>query len=240
MTKHPVTMPASLADREALNGSRWFCSLPAGMQDYLLTTAEPMELQNGALLFARGDAFDGIYAVTRGALRITGSNEEGKEALLVLAEAPGWLGEISLIDGLPRTHDALAEGPTRLLRISPAALQAMLEAHPDWWQWFALLVAGKMRFAFLGLEDAALMPAARRVVRRLILMAEGYGDRTDNPRQVLPLAQEQLAAMLALSRQTINPILKQLEGRGLIRLTYRELEILDLERLRQEDSPAAH
>jgi CRP/FNR family cyclic AMP-dependent transcriptional regulator len=50
---------------------------------------------------------------------------------------------------------------------------------------------------------------------------------------VLHLAQEQLALMLSLSRQTTNQILKELQALGVVQLTYGEIEILDFERLRQ-------
>ncbi|MNY81824.1 hypothetical protein D3C86_2235990 [compost metagenome] len=45
------------------------------------------------------------------------------------------------------------------------------------------------------------------------------------------MAQEQLAMMLSLSRQTTNQILKDLEAQGALRLTYGEIEILDLDLL---------
>lgn len=50
---------------------------------------------------------------------------------------------------------------------------------------------------------------------------------------MLHLAQEQLALMLSLSRQTTNQILKELQAQGVVQLTYGEIEILDFERLRQ-------
>ena len=81
------------------------------------------------------------------------------------------------------------------------------------------------------LEEMSLLPAAPRLARRLLMMAEGYGET--GPRRVLHLAQEQLALMLGLSRQTTNQILKDLEARGALRLTYGEIEITDLRTLRQ-------
>ena len=63
------------------------------------------------------------------------------------------------------------------------------------------------------------------------MMAETSGG--GEPRRVIHLAQEQLALMLAISRQTTNQILKELESQGILRLTYGEIEILDLPRLRQ-------
>ncbi|MCY1522634.1 Crp-like helix-turn-helix domain protein [compost metagenome] len=62
------------------------------------------------------------------------------------------------------------------------------------------------------------------------MITEGYGGLAGR-RRVIQLAQEQLAMMLALSRQTTNQILKDLEAQGALRLTYGEIEILDLDLL---------
>ncbi|MOA68038.1 hypothetical protein D3C78_1954700 [compost metagenome] len=59
------------------------------------------------------------------------------------------------------------------------------------------------------------------------MIAEGYGGLAER-RRVIQLAQEQLAMMLAVSRQTTNQILKDLEAQGALRLNYGEIEILDL------------
>ena len=89
----------------------------------------------------------------------------------------------------------------------------------------------KLRLAFIALEDMSLLPAAPRLARRLLLIAENYGE--SEPRRVLQLAQEQLALMLSLSRQTTNQILKELQAQGVVQLTYGEIEILDFAHLRR-------
>jgi CRP/FNR family cyclic AMP-dependent transcriptional regulator len=228
------------AHREAIAAGRWFGGLPAALQDALLEGAVLHPLDTGQRLFARGDIFDGIYSVVRGALRTVGVNENGKEAMLAILEPCSWFGEIALFDGLARTHDVIADQPSLVLRVPKAVLEAMLAANPGWWYWFGLLQSQKMRFAFMALEEAALLPAPIRVARRLVFMAEGYGEWQDRSRRVLPLPQDQLASMLSLSRQTINQVLRQLEGQGLVKLSYRELEILDLEGLRRAGNPVAN
>ena len=47
------------------------------------------------------------------------------------------------------------------------------------------------------------------------------------------LGLDPLALMLAISRQTTNQILKELQAQGIVQLTYGEIEILDLQRLQQ-------
>ncbi|WAJ37981.1 Crp/Fnr family transcriptional regulator [Pseudomonas sp. GOM7] len=209
----------------------WFAALPQTLRDDLLAMAQVQHLDAGQRLFRRGDRPGGLYAVVEGAVRIGAVSESGKEALLTLVEPPYWFGEISLFDGLPRTHDAFAESTSTLLLLPQGELLALLERQPQHWRDFALLMSHKLRLAFLILEDMSLLPAAPRLARRLLLMAENYGE--GEPRRLLHLAQEQLALMLSLSRQTTNQILKELEAQGIVRLTYGEIEILDLQRLRQ-------
>lgn len=217
--------------RACLQGGHWFSTLPAALQDALLATAQVQRLDAGQRLFRRGDPPSGLYAVVEGAMRIGAVSAQGKEALLTLIEAPYWFGEVSLFDGQPRTHDAFAEGASTLLLVPQAALLALLERQPQYWRDFALLMSQKLRLAFIALEQMSLLPAAPRLARRLLMIAENYGE--GEPRRVIHLAQEQLALMLAISRQTTNQILKELQARGIVRLSYGEIEILDLPRLRQ-------
>lgn len=219
--------------RQALASGRWFGHLPEGLQVGLLADAQVLSLQAGERLFARGDSYDGIYCVVKGVFRTVGFSTGGKEALLTLIEPYSWFGEVALFDDLERTHDVVADHQGEVLRVPAPALTALLAAHPEYWYWFGLLLSQKMRFAFIALEQAALLPAPQRVAQRLVLMAEGYGEWSDRSRRVLPLPQEQLASMLSVSRQTINHVLRQFEDQNLIRLHYRELEIVDLEGLRR-------
>jgi CRP-like cAMP-binding protein len=223
------------AYRTCLQGGHWFSALPAALQDALLAAARVQRLDAGQRLFRRGDPPSGLYAVVEGAMRIGAVSEQGKEALLTLVEPPYWFGEISLFDGQPRTHDAFAEGACTLLLVPQAALLALLERQPQYWRDFALLMSQKLRLAFIALEQMSLLPAAPRLARRLLMIAESYGE--GEPRRVIHLAQEQLALMLAISRQTTNQILKELQAQGIVRLSYGEIEILDFARLRQASSP---
>ncbi|MBT8769337.1 Crp/Fnr family transcriptional regulator [Metapseudomonas boanensis] len=217
--------------RTQLLAGHWFSNLPCNLQDELLALAQLRPLAPGQRLFRRGDPPCGLYAVLDGTVRVGGTSESGKEALLMMMETPSWFGEISLFDGLPRTHDAFAETATTLLNVPQAALLALLQREPRYWRDFALLMSQKLRLAFIALEEMSLLPASQRLARRLLMIAEGYGETAER-RRVIQLAQEQLALMLAVSRQTTNQILKELEAQGVLRLTYGEIEILDLERLR--------
>lgn len=219
--------------RQLLETGRWFKKLPVELKDALLSAARLQRLGRGERLFSRGDPPSGLYAVLEGAIAVSGLGDSGKEALLVITEPPSWFGEIAVFDELQRTHDAAADGAALVLHIAQADLLSLLEAEPSWWRELARLMASKLRLTFLAMEEAALLPAARRLARRLVMIAERYGEWRDMSSRVIDVRQEQLAMMLSISRQTANQVLKELEADGLIALSYGAVEILDLDGLRE-------
>ncbi|MGB8415538.1 Crp/Fnr family transcriptional regulator [Paraburkholderia sp.] len=226
-------MTASFSSNELgrlLERSAWFRSAPVAMQAQLIKAGRVERLAAGQRLFTRGDSDDGLYCALDGLVRIGAASSAGKEALLAVIEPVNWFGEIALFDNRPRTHDAYAERDSELFHVPRAALAALLERTPEYWHAFGLLLTQKLRLAFDAIEEAALLPAAPRVARRLLLMAGGYGE-PGTLRRVLRVPQEDLAMMLALSRQTINQVLKQFEAQGALKLGYAEIEIADVQML---------
>jgi CRP/FNR family cyclic AMP-dependent transcriptional regulator len=220
--------------RERLRAGRWFRGLPEGLQDRLIGAGRVRTYGPEERIFSRGDPPSGLYAAIDGGVRIAATADGGKEALLTLVEPPAWFGEIAVFDGLERTHDAIAEGETTVLQVPAAALAKILEDEPRYWRDVALLMSHKLRLLFTVVEEAAVLPIAVRLARRLLSMAEGYGEWHDRKSRVVAVRQDQLAAMLATSRQTANQVLKRLETRGIVRLTYGQIEILEHGELRRE------
>jgi CRP/FNR family cyclic AMP-dependent transcriptional regulator len=216
---HPQADAASY--RERLHASSWFGTLDAPLQDALIGIAAVRRLSAGDVLFRRGDPPDGLYCVVEGTICIGATSAEGREALLAVLEPVNWFGEIGVFDRQPRTHDARADASTTLLHMPQAALIALLDSNPALLHAFALLLTHKLR-----------LPASVRVARRLLLMADGYGDLRLGTRRVLRVPQEQLAQLLALSRQTVNQVLKDLQARGILKVAYGEIELLDFAGLR--------
>jgi CRP/FNR family transcriptional regulator, cyclic AMP receptor protein len=218
--------------RDLFRTGRWFSGLPEPFADGLLAAGQLRTLAAGEVLFSRGDQPSGLFGLVDGAVRVSGMSESGKEALLTLLEPPGWFGEISVFDGQPRTHDAIADGESRVVQVPQGDILRMLDTDPRWWRDLALLATSKLRLAFIAMEDMVLLPIAQRLARRLSLMAEGYGERRTTSNTV-EVSQDQLAMMVSTSRQTANQVLKDFEQKGLIRLAYGSIEILDFVGLRR-------
>lgn len=220
-----------------LQSGLWYAGLPADFAQALLHMAKVRTLQTGEALFLRDGPPCGLYAVVSGAIRISGQSGRGddaREALLVVLPPPQWFGEITVFDGATRTHHAHAAEPTTLLQVPQAELLAWLNEHPQHWRNLAVLMADKLRLAFLTMEEQTVLSAPLRLARRLVGMAEGYGVQTGRggTRRVLAVTQQELALMIGVSRQTTNQILKELEAQGIVAVQRGGVEILDLPELR--------
>lgn len=223
------TWPEALAAwREVLLADTWFAGVPLPLRTALLRLGRVQALGPGQALFGRGQVAEGLCCVLEGALRVGAVQADGSESVLAFVEPGQWFGEISLIDGQPRTHDAVADGPTTVLQVPQPALLTWLAEHPAHWQAIAQLACAKLRMLFGVIEDIAHLPLEGRLAKRLWLVAHGYGGRSGAPRWVLNLPQEQLALMLGVSRQSANKALRALEARGLIALRYGGIELRDL------------
>ena len=222
---------SSTAHVARLRQGRWFSDLDDSFQHALLAAARVRPLVDDERLFARGDAPDGLYAIIDGAVRVTAVNEAGKELLLTRVEAPGWFGEIAVFDRHPRTHDCIADGDAVVLHIPLPALDGLLAAEPLRWRDLGLLVAAKLRLTFEILEDSAHLPLSLRLGRRLLVLAGGHGEWRDQHKRVVDVTQEQLASMLSASRQSVNQALKDLEQRGIVKVSYGHIELLDSDAL---------
>jgi CRP-like cAMP-binding protein len=210
----------------------WFGQISQPFQDILLANALVLKLPRGHRIFSRGDPPEGLYVVVDGAVRILGTTADGKETILLIAEPPTWFGTVSALDGLPRTHDAVTNVSSTLLNLPQGSFQTILKKEPALYKELGLLLAYQLRLAFLHAEEQAHDSVAARLARRLILISNSYGQWTDRRRIAVSLKQEELAFMLATSRQTINHLLKEMEAQGLIHLAYGEISITDLPRLR--------
>lgn len=217
----------------ALQSQQWFASCPLPLQAALVARSRLRHLRAGETLFARGEVQDGLYCVVAGALRVGSINpHDGLQRLTAYAEPYQWLGEVALIDRLPRDQHAVADVPSTVLMVSRASLEDWLSEHPEHWRDLARLACSKLRLMTAWAEDGASLPFEQLLARRLLGVATHHGQNTQTVlRRHLRLPQEHLARMLGVSRQTVNKALRVLATQGVLALHYAEIEIVDLDAL---------
>ena len=206
----------------------WFAALPLGERKALVEACERQVLSAGEMLFRQGDAVragqGAFYGVLRGRIKASSLREDGKEAILAVLERGNWFGEISLIDGQPRTHDATALGEVEVLVLQRPGFDRLMR-RPAFAQAVSRMLAARVRSLYGMVEDATLRSTRARVARRLLQLARGDATQALLPRTEVPVAQEALAMMLGLSRQTLSKELQGLARGGAIALGYGRIVI---------------
>lgn len=195
--------------------------------------AQRHRYERGQIIFHQGDPGETLHVLAHGRVKVTYMGESGSQAVLAILGPGDCFGELSLLDGEPRsaTVEALEDIETvalwrkefiQVLRTNEGALDQLLK-----------LLARRLRQTSRGLADFAFLDLEGRLAKKLLELATEYGRQIDGAIEIdLRLTQEDLAAMVGSTRTSVNRAISSYENRGLIRRRGRRLLILDQERLR--------
>lgn len=205
-----------------------FLDLPAETAAQFAALAGRRTLGDGELLYARGDAAQALYGLIRGRVRLSNVAADGREVLMTFFEPGDWIGELSLFDDQPRTHNATAFGEAEVFVLPREKLLAALDREPRLYRHFAARLARQLRLAMSWIDDAVFLPLSLRLAKRLLQLARVYGKQTPQGLLLdLHLPQEDLGRMLGASRQSVSKELRQWEKKGWIALDYGRIVIRD-------------
>ena len=228
MNSPVLTMP----ERTHIEAGSWFSSLSAALRQAILSRSVVRRLSDGGLLTSRGAPADEWCGVAKGAVRVSSVSLSGKQITLTYVEPGVWFGDISLFDGLPRTHDANAHGETTLLVVRKPDFKELLSQHTELYDALLRLNCRRLRLMFDVVEDLNTRPLASRLAKQVLLLARSYGiSQGEEIRIGLALAQEDLAQLLGASRQRVNQELKGFERGGAVRIEPTRLVVLSKEKL---------
>ena len=209
----------TIDEQSNIESGPWFSRLSQPLREAILSRAVVRRLHDGAILSARGAPAEEWCGVARGAVRVSSVSLSGKQVTLTYVEPGTWFGDISLFDGMPRTHDAHAHGETTLLVVRRPDFKDLLANHVELYDALLRLNCRRLRLMFNTFEDLNTRPLASRLAKQILLLAKSYGvAQGDEIRIGLQLAQEDLAQLLGASRQRVNQELKAMEREEVIRI----------------------
>ena len=222
----------TIPERSNIDAGSWFSKLSQPLRNDILARAVVRRIPDGAMLSARGAPAEEWCGVAKGAVRVSSVSLSGKQITLTYVEPGTWFGDISLFDGMPRTHDSNAHGDTTLLVVRKADFRELLSLHTELYEALLRLNCRRLRLLFDTVEDLNTRPLASRLAKQILLLARSYGiAQGDEIRIGLQLAQEDLAQLLGASRQRVNQELKGFERDGAVRIEPTRLVVLSKEKL---------
>jgi CRP/FNR family transcriptional regulator len=187
--------------------------------DSLVREMRTTVLMKGEQLYAPGDAGDRLFIVLAGCLRAYRSDRYGRVSTLELLTAGGIVGELSLVDRLPRTAAVAALHDSELAVLDFDRLDGVLERHPRIAIELLRYFGGRLRRANEAVADMALLDVKARVAKTVLELAARFGEPGAEGIEVdHGLSQEDLARYVGASREMVNRALADLQARDVLRL----------------------
>lgn len=198
------------------------CHLFSGADDRsvaaLAAASQMVKYSAGQTMFLAGDPPDGLYVLQSGLVRVWIADAEGHELTLALMEPGDPLGEIALLDGLPRTANATALEETACLLTPRSALDAALEDNLALARHLIDLLCEHLRRNTTEMGAVAFLGLDSRLAQKLhdLALAHGEIDDAGAARFTRRFSQSDLAQMLGVTREAVNKRLGALAHDGLI------------------------
>lgn len=177
--------------------------------------AREVSLSTGDTLFDQGDESDGLYVIATGIVRIYLTADDTREATINLLEDGETIGEIALLDGLPRSAGAAALTDTKLIFIPREPFLNLLDESGTLAKQIILTLCERLRAANAQVDQAIFHDLRHRLMVLLRQLAIIHGHVEKDVAVVdLELTQGTLAQMLGASREAVNKQLRALAKEG--------------------------
>jgi CRP/FNR family cyclic AMP-dependent transcriptional regulator len=239
----PVPRPGPSDDPVASAALR-ACPLFARVSDDGLASVaaalRPRRFRRGETIFHAGDPGDALFLVIAGSVKITIPADDGSEPAILTTVGPGgFFGELSLLDGAPRSATAVALDATETHVLRRDAFEGLIDEQPALRRTLLVTLTGEIRRLTAQVEDLHFLDLPGRLARHLLrtlAIAAGRDpaaadELTGEHRLSWPYTQAELAGMIGGSRQSVNRLLADLVDEGLVRFDGDQLVIPDAGRL---------
>jgi len=203
----PVFSPANL-----------FSVFPENLSAQLFVNAKPVRLGADEVLFLAGDPGDGCYRIEQGLLKVSIIAPSGAERILAIVGPGAIVGELSVIDGRPRSASVAAVRDSELSFVSRAVFQAFADQHPQVYRHLVTLLASRLRDTDAVVAAASFLPLKGRVARALLDLAEAFGQDVGQGRILIrqKISQSDVAAMAGIARENVSRILNDWMRRKIV------------------------
>jgi CRP-like cAMP-binding protein len=195
-----------------------FSELAEHLSTELFANATPVRLGAGEVLFVAGDTANACYRVEEGLVKATLISPEGVERILSFLGPGSIVGELSIIDGLPRSASLVAVRPALLSLLSRAAFEAFASKHPEIYKDLVKLLAKRLRETDSVVAAGSFLPMRGRVACTLLELADNFGQDVGNGRIIIhqKIGQSDIAAMTGITRENVNRVLNEWKRRKLV------------------------
>ncbi|HIG67838.1 MAG TPA: Crp/Fnr family transcriptional regulator [Porticoccaceae bacterium] len=213
------------SNKIALADNEWLAALPEAARLELVKAAKIRRFGADVCVQRKGETADGLYGLLKGEVRVFANTFAGDEIVFTHILPGQWFGEIAILDGGLRTHDAHTTMPSELVILPRQVILELCERHLEVYQALVSLLCTHCRLAFGAVDEFLVCSPEQRMAKRL-LQRTTFGTSGK-----ITISQKELGALAGISRQSTNKILKRWESQVWIKRVYGGIEIYDYDAL---------
>jgi CRP/FNR family transcriptional regulator, cyclic AMP receptor protein len=193
-------------------------SLPERLSARLFADAKSRHISAGEVLFAAGDAGNGCYRLERGLLKVIITSPQGEERILAILGPGEIAGEISIIDGRPRSASVIAIDDCDLTFISQQNFEKYIKQDPDIYRYLVNVLALRLRECNAAVAADSFLSVKARLARALLDLSAYLGEDAGAGRVRIrhKINQSDLAAMAGVARENVSRVLSDWKRHDLV------------------------
>ncbi len=159
----------------------------------------------GDIIFQKDDPGQSLFIIEDGSVRIYVPGAQGMDLTLAVMGGGDFFGDLSLLDGRPRSASASALAETVVVTVERSDFTGLLRSRPEASLAILAEIAKRVRDTDQMATDLAFLDVGGRLARKLSELAGSHGVQRDGGILIdIPLTQEELANMIGVTRESVN------------------------------------
>jgi len=212
-----------------------FLELDDGEFHQLASVVREQHFKKHTTIVRVDDPGGALYILKSGLVKITLEDQHGYEMILRILYPTDFFGEMSLLDGMPRSATVTAQAPSEVLTISREHFLSLIEQSPKILLKMTAVLSKRLRNTNELIHSLAFYDVYGKVARLLLNLAAERGRVTEHGTVIdMRLTQQELAELAGMTRETMARTLREFQQAGCIRVESGIISILELDMLRRE------
>jgi CRP/FNR family transcriptional regulator len=178
------------------------------------------EYKKNHIILREQDTNSFMYIIVQGKVKIYQVTDGGREMILSVHSSGEFFGEMSLIDGKTDPATVAAIEPSLIAIISRNDFYELLHTQKKILENLLELLCNRLRESWKKMQMMNFNDASQRIKMLLLMLAENYGEKTDEGTTLhIKLIHQNIADMAGLTRETVTRVLDKWKNSGEIKIT---------------------
>jgi len=221
--------------KDYIKGIPLFNGLDDSAIDKLSEISHKKSFKKDEVIFNSGDKGSSLFLLATGAVKISLYDDQGKEMILKILYDGDFFGEMSLLDGDFRSASVMAIEPSTAFTIEGYQFYKLISSYPELAMKIMISLSRRLRKLDEKAFSLALADSASKVASMLLELMDEKGSKSEDGILIeTNLTRQEMASMVAITRETFTRTLRLFQERGIIIVEGRSIRVKDELALRRE------